>query len=209
MCCLQWLYFYIFALFISHATDVLYPLWHDKRLCCLPTAALSLLVSTPCSLSPASSPLLFTHMTIKSVTQRCDPLQHFVLFFFLVVVVVFLFLCFSPLLPPSCGFLSWVSRSRLGAEEREEEGRGGGGYICSFMTNHMCFWVLVFTCFSWKEGGGTGWRERKDEHMVLVCWVKFRLELFVSCDEQRETHSHNYPQIWLLHRQEDFDFSLK
>lgn len=25
---------------------------------------------------------------------------------------------------------------------------------------------------SWKKGGGRGWREKKDMHMVLVCWVK-------------------------------------
>lgn len=26
--------------------------------------------------------------------------------------------------------------------------------------------------------------ERKDKHVVLVCWAQFRAQLFVSCDEQ-------------------------
>lgn len=89
----------------------------------------------------------FHTQAIKSVSQCCDPLQHSLFLFF----VVFLFLSFSPSLPPSCGFVSRVRRSRLGAEQREEEKPGGGCYICSFMTNHMCFWVFVFTCFSWKR----------------------------------------------------------
>lgn len=95
----------------------------------------------------------FHTQAIKSVSQCCDPLQHSLFLFF----VVFLFLSFSPSLPPSCGFVSWVRRSRLGAEQREgEKTSGGGGYICSFMTNHMCFWVFVFTCFSWKRGWWKG-----------------------------------------------------
>lgn len=133
-----------------------WPPWHDKRpplwgngfaicrspqqlcrvfFCWLPVASLSLFS------------FAFHTQAIKSVSQCCDPLQHSLFLFF----VVFLFLSFSPSLPPSCGFVSRVRRSRLGAEQREKEKPRRGGYICSFMTNHMCFWVFVFTCFSWKR----------------------------------------------------------
>ena len=44
--------------------------------------------------------------------------------------------------------------------------------------------------------------------MVLVCWVKFRAGLFVSCDERREIRSRNHLQIWLLPGQW-LGFSLK
>lgn len=140
----------------------------------------------------------FHTQAIKSVSQCCDPLQHSLFLFF----VVFLFLSFSPSLPPSCGFVSWVRRSRLGAEQREgEKTSGGGGVTFAALWLTTCVSGSLYLHVSHgKEGGGRGWRERKDEHMVLVCWVKFRAGLFVSCDERREIRSRNHLQIWLLPR---------
>lgn len=77
-------------------------------------------------LLPVASLSLFSFafhtQAIKSVSQHCDPLQHSLFLFF----VIFLFLSFSPSLPPSCRFLPRVRRSRLGVEQREEENPGGG-----------------------------------------------------------------------------------
>lgn len=122
-----------------------------KWLCSLqePTAALS--VFSTASLSPAcpSSPLLFTHRQLSQFPNAVIPSN-------ILCSCFLLFSCNLGSLPLSCGFVSRVRRSRLGAEQREEEKWGRGGYICSFMTNHMCFWVFVFTCFSWKRGWWKG-----------------------------------------------------
>lgn len=176
-----------------------------KWLCSLqePTAALSSFFFF--SWLPVASLSLFSFafhtQAIKSVSQCCDPLQHSLFLFFF--VVVFLFLSFSPSLPP-CGFVPRVRRLRLGVEQREEENPGGveGVTFAALWLTTCVSGPLYLHVSHGKEGGGRGWRERKDKHMVLVCWVKFRVGLFVSCDEQREI------QLWLLSRQW-LDFSLK
>lgn len=122
------------------------------------------------------------------------------------VLVVLLCSCSLGFLPRSLClaglFLGWGGRGwGRNRGKKKNEGREGGGHICSFMTNHMCFWVFVFTCFSWKGGWWRGWRAKKDMHMVLVCGVKFRIGLFVSCDELRGIRSCNHLHIWLLPRQ--------
>lgn len=181
-----------------------------KWLCSLQetTAALSgfFFLLSPGSLSPAcpSSPLLFTH---RQLSQFPNVVIHSNIlcscFFFLL-----LFSCSSAFLPlslsPSCGFSPWVRRLRLGVEGREEENPGGleGVTFAALWLTTCVSGSLYLHVSHGKEGGGRGWRERKDKHMVLVCWVKFRVGLFVSCDEQGEI------QIWLIPRQW-LDFSLK
>lgn len=194
------------------------PPWHNKRpllwgngfaVCRSPQQLCLFFSFSFFSWLPVASLSLFSFafhtQAIKSVSQCCDPLQHSLfLFFFFFFLVVFLFLSFSPSLPPSCGFVLRVRRLRLGVEQREEENPGGveGVTFAALWLTTCVSGPLYLHVSHGKEGGGRGWRERKDKHMVLVCWVKFRVGLFVSCDEQREI------QLWLLPRQW-LDFSLK
>lgn len=83
----------------------------------------------------------------------------FFLCFGVVVVVVFLLLS-RPLLLSSLLFagliFGWGGWGWGWNREKKKIQGAGRGYICSFMTNHMCFWVFVFTCFSWKRGWWNG-----------------------------------------------------
>lgn len=119
----------------------------NKWLCSLqePTAALSDFFSTG-SLSPAcpSSHLLFTHRQLSQFPNAVIPSNILCSCFF----VVFLLLSLSPSFLRVCCTGEEVEAG--GGTERIRKTREGG-YICSFMTNHMCFWVFVFTCFSWKR----------------------------------------------------------
>lgn len=138
---------------------------------------------TPSSFATTPSCLFLPHFFFAM-----NLLSTFPLFFFFFFVVVLLFSCsLAFLFFPSLfvAFSARVKRLRLGVEQRGED-NPGRGYICSFMTNHMCFWVFVFTCFSWRGGQwGGGGGERKDRHMVLVCRVQVRVAVFVSCEGQK------------------------
>lgn len=130
-------------------------------------------------------------------------------FFFGVVVVVVVFLLLSPPPPPpfrSSFWWVWSSGEEVeagGGTERRRKSRGLEEVTFAALWLTTCVSGSLYLHVSHgKEGGGMGWRERKGRHMVLVCWVKFRVVLFVSCDEQREI------QIWLFPRQQ-LDFSLK
>lgn len=195
----------LFVAFLSHATCWLtnMPPWHDKSpplwgngcaVCRSPQQLCLFLFFF--LLLPVASLFLFSFafytQAIKSVSQHCDPLQLSLFLFF----VIFLFLSFSPSLLLAGFFHGWGGWG-WGRDKRRKSRGWGGGYIWSFMTNHMCFWVLYLHVSHGKECGGKGWWERKDKHMVLVCWVKFRVKLFVSCDEQREIQILLLPRQWL------------
>lgn len=158
----------LFVLFISYATYwwANTPPWCNKRpllwgngfaVCRRPQQLCRVFFSSFSWLPVASLSLFsfaFHTQAIKSVSQCCDPLQHSLFLFFL-------FSCSSAFLPLSLSFLRVFSVGEEveagGGRERRRKSRGvGRGYICSFMTNHMCFWVFVFTCFSWKRGWWKG-----------------------------------------------------
>lgn len=160
---------------------------HSSSVCflyCLPVASLSLFS------------FAFHTQAIKSVSQCCDPLQHSLYLFLL-------FSCSLGFLPLSLFlaglFLGWGGRGWGRNREKEKWGRGVT-FAALWLTTCVSGSLYLHVSHG-KEGGGRGWREKKDRHMVLVCWVKFRVGLFVSCDEQREIRPHNHLQIWLLPRQ--------
>lgn len=140
-----------------------WPPWHDKRpplwgngfAVCRSPQQLCLFFSSPGSLSPAcpSSPLLFTHRQLSPFPNAVIPSN-------ILCSCFLLFSCSLAFLPRSlllAGlFLGWGGRGWGRNREEKKNQWGGGGYICSFMTNHMCFWVFVFTCFSWKRGWWKG-----------------------------------------------------
>lgn len=141
-------------------------------------------------LSPArpSSPSLFTHRQLKPFPSA---VIHSNILYSCFFVVIFPFLrFFSPSLFLSCGF--YFSGKEVeaggGTKGRGEEKRRGWwwGYICSFfMSNHMCFWALVFTCHGKKAV------EEDDGRRKTCIWFLFvglnsEPVLFVSCDELRE-----------------------
>lgn len=175
------------------------PLW-GKRLCSLqePTAAPSFFFF-PGSLSPAcpSSPLLFTHRQLSQFPNAVIPSN-------ILCSCFLLFSCSLAFLPLSLLlvglFLGWGGRGWGRNREKEKKQVGGGVTFAALWLTTCVSGSLYLHVSHGKEGGGRGWRERKDEHMVLVCWVKFRAGLFVSCDERREIRSRNHLQIWLLPR---------
>lgn len=153
----------------------------------------------PGSLSPAcpSSPLLFTHRQLSQFPNAVIP-SNILCSCFLLFSCSLAFLPLSLLLAGL--FLGWGGRGWGRNREREKKQVGGGVTFAALWLTTCVSGSLYLHVSHGKEGGGRGWRERKDEHMVLVCWVKFRAGLFVSCDERREIRSRNHLQIWLLPR---------
>lgn len=104
------------------------------------------------SLLPAcpSSPFLFTHSQLSQFPTAVISSN-------VLCSCFFVFSCSLSSIHLSLFFL----RACFSGEEVESGGgterrQTRGGYTRSFMTNHMCFWVFVFTCFSWK----TRWWKR-------------------------------------------------
>lgn len=177
-----------------------------KWLCSLqePTAALCVFFSSA-SLSPAcpSSLLLFTHRQLSQFPNAAIPSNILCSWFFFLLLLLFSCPLGCLPLPLFLGglFLGWGGRGW--GRNREKKKKKGGGWVWG--VTFAALWLT--TCVSrslylhvshGKEGGGRGRWERKDRHMVLVCWVKSLAGLFVSCNKKREIHSPNHLQIYLF-----------
>lgn len=136
--------------------------WHQKRPplwengFAVRNSPQQLRVFSTASLSPAcpSSPSLFTHRQLSQFPNAVIPSN-------ILCSCFLLFSCSLHFFFPSLSFsflrvcFSGEEVEAGGGTERRRKNEGGG-YIRSFMTNHMCFWVFVFTCFSWKRGRWKG-----------------------------------------------------